>query len=169
MKNKFAYNLIEGKDENDRDIQWWEEMEDGTQLLVPLTEDDADLVALIESVQGKEGKKKNDCIKAFALVNAKMPNIYIDMKGYIKRSYFLVRVGLKARKNFFCFSTQLTDNKIAIAWNVCDICGSIARFFKSCSNTDRLIMLSKRTHITDLKIEKDEDGDIIITPTIENL
>ena len=168
-KIPFNYNLIEGKDVNDNDIQWWEEMEDGTQLLLSLTEDDTDLVALIESLQEKEGKNINDCLRAIALINAKMPNIYIDMKGYVKRSHFYVRVGINARKDFFCFSTHLTENQIAISWNICDICGYIARFFKSRSYSDRLILLSKRTHITDLKIEKDEDGDIIIIPTIENL
>ena len=169
MKETFSYNLIKGKDVNDKDIQWWEEMEDGTQLQIPLSEDDADLVALIVAFNEKEDKNVNDCLKAIALINAKMPNIYIDMKGYVKRSHFFVRVGTKARENFFCFSTNLTENQIAISWNICDICGYIARFFKSRSYNDRLILLSKKTHITDLKIEKDEDGDIIITPTIENL
>jgi hypothetical protein len=93
------------------------------------------------------------------------------MEGYIKPkgNHALYVVGENISSYYFCFSTHLIDNKIPIAWNICAICGSIAKTFRKCPNTDRLILLSKRTHITDLKIEKDEDGDIIIIPTIENL
>ena len=171
MKESFKYNLIKGKDENDKDIQWWEEMEDGTQLLLPLTEDDANLVALIESIQDKEGKNVNDCLKAITLINAKMPLIFINMEGYIKPKGkgALYVVGEDVSSNFFCFSTHLIENQIPIAWNIMDICSSIAKLLRKCPNTDRLIMLSERTHITDIRIEKNDDGDIIITPTIENL
>ena len=146
-------------------------MEDGTQLMLPLTEEDAELAEIIERVRDKEGKYVDDLKKAIALVNAKLPNIYINMTGYIKTKgkCILYVVGNHVRSNFFCFSTQLVDNKIPIAWNNMDICASIAKLFRKCPNSDRLIMLSKRTHITDIKIEKDDNGHIIITPTIENL
>lgn len=170
-KIHFNYNLIEGKDVNDNDIQWWEEMEDGTQLLLPLTEEDTELAEIIERVRGKEDKNVDDLQIAIRLVNAKLPLIFINMEGYIKPkgNRALYVVGENISCNYFCFSTYLVDNKIPIAWNICAICGSIAKTFRKCPNIDRLILLSKRTHITDLKIEKDEDGNIIITPTIENL
>lgn len=171
MKENFKFNLLKEKDENDKDMQWWEKMEDGTQLMLPLTEGDTELREIIERVRDKEDKNVDDLQKAIWLVNAKMPNIYINMTGYIKtkEKCILYVVGKYVSSNFFCFSTHLIDNQIPIAWNIMDICGSIAHFLRKLPNTERLILLSKRTHITDLVIEKNEDGDIIITPKIENL
>ncbi len=171
MKENFKYNLLKGKDENDKDMQWWEKMEDGTQLMLPITKEDTELVEIIERISDKEDKNVGDLMKAISLVNAKMPNIFINMTGYIKtkEKCILYVVGNHVRSNLFCFSTHLIDGKIPIAWNNMDICSSIARLLKKCPNTDRLIILSKRTHITDIIIEQDDDGDIIITPKIENL
>ena len=171
-KKIFKYNILKQKDNHDRDIQWWEKMEDGTQLLLPYNENkDSELSIFFSSVGDVSDSHVLDaefiCF-AIDLVNAKMPNVYLDMEEYVKGK-FLVLVNENTRKNLFCFSSETVDNKIAIAWNICDICGVIARFFKSRKNTDRRIMLSKKTHITDIRIERDEDGDIIITPTIENL
>ena len=168
MKKLFLYNVLEGKDKDNNDLQWWEEMEDGTQLLLPLTEDDAELAENIANLHSLDEKNIAMVTRTIALVNAKMPNIYLNMEGYVKGRN-MVLVGNNTSANLFCFSTQQKDGQIPISWNICDICGIVARFLKLRPNTERLIMLSNRTHITDIRIEKDDEGDIIITPTIENL
>ena len=180
MKKKFAYNIIEKKDQKGRDIQWWEDMSDGTQLVIPLNESDTGLKALLGDIEKlMEAYKESDvafipidkavtyrdsCEKAIPLVNAKMPRIVINLDGYVKTSA-LTEVDKEDAANFYCFSSTEDHKGLSIAWNICDICGAIARVYRK---SDRLIPLTKKTHITDLKIEQDKDGYIIITPTIEN-
>ena len=176
MKKKFAYNIIEKKDQKGRDIQWWEEMSDGKQLVIPLKESDTVLKTVISeidkartelSIQPNEGLAMWIGVftaKAIPLVNAKMPRIAINLDGYVKTSALTV-VDKEDAANFYCFSSTEDNKGLSIAWNICDICGAIARVYRK---SDRLIPLTKKTHITDLKIEQDKDGYIIITPTIVN-
>lgn len=168
---RFNYNIIKGLDINDNDIQWWENMSNGQQLLIPMTDEDTELKELLPIVEGNRLSKMKEVNRALALVNAKMPPIYIDMTRYIKsrRVKCLFAVNVNTAKCLFCFSSTLIDGQIPIAWNICDTCGVIARCFRNTAYSDRLLLLSQRTHITDLTIEPNEFGDIIITPTIENL
>lgn len=168
----FYYNIIKELDENDDDIQFCETMKDGTQLLLPLSPDEVELSDLIKKNRSELSTelKAVICLKALNLIMKKMPDIYINMEGYINLwPGTLVKVDAETAMNFWCFSSYLTDGKIPIAWNNCDICGYIARYIKKLPNSKRLILLSKKTHITSIEIERNEDGDIVITPTIVNI
>lgn len=167
----FNYNIIKELDENDDDLQFCETMKDGTQLLLPLSPDEVELSDLIKKNRSELSTEPNAIIilKALKLIKKKMPDIYINMEGYIKPwPGTLVKVDAETAMNFWCFSSDLTDGEIPIAWNNCDICGYIASYIKGLPYSKRLILLSQKTHITCIEIERNEDGDIVITPTIVN-
>ena len=165
----FNYNIIKELDENDDDLQFCETMKDGTQLLLPLSPDEVEFHDFLK--KKKEGRDTPvDILKTLDWIQEKMPDIYINMEGYINpRPSTLVKVDAKTAMNFWCFSSDLTDGKIPIAWNNCDICGYIASYIKELPYSKRLILLSQKTHITSIEIEQNEDGDIVITPTIVNI
>lgn len=167
----FYYNIIKELDENDDDLQFCETMKDGTQLLLPLSPDEVELSDLIKKNRSELSTEPKAVIilKALKLIKKKMPDIYINMEGYIKSwPGTLVKVDADTAMNFWCFSSELTNGKIPIAWNNCDICGYIASYIKELPYSKRLILLSQKTHITNIEIERNEDGDIVITPAIVN-
>ena len=169
---EFYYNIIK----DDLNLQFCETMKDGTQLLIPLSPDDVELSDLIKKNRSELLSTEPNIFILLKVLNLikeliekKMPDIYINLEGYINPGPdTLVKVAADIASNFCCVPMDLTDGKIPIAWNNCDICGYIASYIKGLPYSKRLILLSQKTHITGIEIERNEDGDIVITPTIVN-
>lgn len=173
---EFAYNILNGKDEQDRDVQWEEQLSNGFQLYVELGDEDYAIKEKLAKIQsdGKDSDVNIVC-EVLEALSIKTPPILINLSKYLKgKEFFIIGVTLEAKPNLYAVSTKLEEgNKVAISWNISDICGLISRALTENQRKSKII-IDKRTHITSLDIRQhtNEEGDkkiIVITPKIENI
>lgn len=172
--NEFRFLIKEGKDLNDRDLQWFEKMTDGNQLVVPLTKDDGELKELLDQL--KENKDNAElaskCLDIFTYHPA-LSHLVVDLGEYLKRDQYatddmpLIWVSPSERTNMFVISPD--GDNVKVAWFVAGICTYIAKQMKAYKKQSK-IRLTERTAITDIKIEPTMFNGVrwlVIKPTIE--
>lgn len=171
---EFRFLIKEGKDLNDRDLQWEEKMTDGNQLVVPLTKDDKELKGLLDQLKDDNDNAElaKECIDIFAY-NPALSHLAVDLGEYLKRDQYatdnmpLIWVSPSERTNMFVISPD--DDNVKVAWFVAGICTYIAKQMKAYKKQSK-IRLTERTAITDIKIEPTMfNGSrwLVIRPTIE--
>lgn len=172
---EFSYNVLKKKDEQDRDLQWEEQLSNGYQLQVTADSENETLTKLISQINERgfekcDARLINDCL---AIVSTLVPPIFINLSDYVMKypnEGLVVEVPTELKSQIYCVSTILMDgDKLPIGWNICDTCGMIGRILTKNKRKSK-ILINEKTHITALDIRLHEaENIVVITPTIENL
>ena len=84
----FNYNIIKELDENDDDLQFYETMKDGTQLLLPLSPDEVELSDLIKKNRSELSTelKAVICLKALTRIATIPPCIPLKKRNFLLKN-----------------------------------------------------------------------------------